>query len=1009
MTNLWYPKQNPLVGLTGMGGGAGSYFVRSATGAAEDYKIPYSLRFKRTSGSDGTSMLQQLNVAGDPKKFTLSFWYKGGNHQNAGSAGFGGVSIVSAAAGNAGNVHRDNIGFLETDHFQVSNNDTSGWQHNTSTRLFRDYGAWYHFVVKVDTANATANQRTVVWVNGERIDMTANISQNKEFAIGKQNYYMNWGRYTGENRDHLMAYLADCQYYDGSALDVSTFGYWSAPHQWTAREAAIQKVNAGTTWSSTCTASNGFYSGNPATKGFDGNLGGSDHLLGDYSAGNSRVTFTPPTPIPFSTIRVYGGRDSALKDKNACQINGVNVSDYWSNGDGWKNFTNLPGVTSPLTSISALAKTSGQVAYWMAIEIDGKILVDGATDSTTLSFGDKGSHLKFEDASALGTDSSDNSNNWTPNNFTTTDGWDDDQFRDTPIPYEETEDDITTVRGNFCTLNNNDRTNAITSSGTLSNGDTGIVSSSGTWRFIRGSMTLDGGKWYWECQVPGGTDGSNGWQMGLLSKEFRNTLGQDVNSDAQYYWGRQTDARYNNNVGGNGANSNHFDTNPATGHWVMFAYDADAGKMWTGANGVWDTCSGSPNPATGTDPHWTGMPSSGLIPSLGIYGSSLLGKMRNGGNGYAHTPPTGFKPLCNNYLAPAVGIGASHFEAVSYAGDGLSGQKVNQYRFSPSLVWTKRYNGTAWWNVFDRNRGVSTDNCLFLNATNAASDRDTQLTSFNSDGWTLGTNGDSNHSDGNFISYAWHGGSSQVTDTVGDVNVSRWTDTTAGVSVMYYTGNGQQSCWLGHGLGKVPAFVIVKANGGSYEWIIKHQFNSSDKIFYLGGNAGTGAESTPVGGNQGKIANLDGASTTKLKVEGEGGNLHNVNVNGQAYVMYAFAEIPGFSSFGQYYGRTDMTSAYPFIPCGFTPRFIIGKTRDVGPRDWYIHDSQRDPRDPIGYNERTKCMLPNLDSAEVTQQAIDMVSNGFKIRNNSGGSNGNANYYVYAAWARNPFKHAMGE
>ena len=163
MTNLWYPKQNPLVGLTGMGGGAGSYFVRSATGAAEDYKIPYSLRFKRTSGSDGTSMLQQLNVAGDPKKFTLSFWYKGGNHQNAGSAGFGGVSIVSAAAGNAGNVHRDNIGFLETDHFQVSNNDTSGWQHNTSTRLFRDYGAWYHFVVKVDTANATANQRTVVW------------------------------------------------------------------------------------------------------------------------------------------------------------------------------------------------------------------------------------------------------------------------------------------------------------------------------------------------------------------------------------------------------------------------------------------------------------------------------------------------------------------------------------------------------------------------------------------------------------------------------------------------------------------------------------------------------------------------------------------------------------------------------------------------------------------------------------------------------------------------------
>ena len=142
----------------------------------------------------------------------------------------------------------------------------------------------------------------------------------------------------------------------------------------------------GTIWSSYTTTNNGFGANTPASKGFNGDLSSANHLQGDHTA-NSRVTFdVPGDGLPFHTLRIYGGKDNALTDSNSFTVNGTDITSQISAGTNWHTIT---GVSSPLTEVTALAKQSGQVCYWHAIELDGVILRDGWADNSL--------HLKFND------------------------------------------------------------------------------------------------------------------------------------------------------------------------------------------------------------------------------------------------------------------------------------------------------------------------------------------------------------------------------------------------------------------------------------------------------------------------------------------------------------------------------------------------------------------------------------------------------------------------------------
>jgi len=116
------------------------------------------------------------------------------------------------------------IEFLADDTFYLGGWD-SGWR--ITSQVFRDPSAWYHFVVAVDTTQATANNRMLVYVNGTQItsfSTTTNPAQNATFGlnnnsaallIGKDSYGINW---------YVDGYIAETYFIDGQALTPSSFG-----------------------------------------------------------------------------------------------------------------------------------------------------------------------------------------------------------------------------------------------------------------------------------------------------------------------------------------------------------------------------------------------------------------------------------------------------------------------------------------------------------------------------------------------------------------------------------------------------------------------------------------------------------------------------------------------------------------------------------------------------------------------------------------------------------------
>jgi hypothetical protein len=121
-------------------------------------------------------------------------------------------------------------------------------------------------------------------------------------------------------------------------------------------------------------------------------------------------------------------------------------------------------------------------------------------------------------------------------------------------------------------------------------------------------------------------------------------------------------------------------------------------------------------------------------------------------------------------------------------------------------------------------------------------------------------------------------------------------------------------------------------------------------------------------------------------------------------IAYVFAPVEGFSAFGSYLGNANANG--PMINLGFRPAFVMIKEADTSARDWIIQDATRNP-----FNAANLQLLPNASSAEALtfysqSAAIDIVSNGFKVRSSTVRVGENGANYIYAAFAEAPFKTA---
>ena len=321
------------------------------------------------------------------------------------------------------------------------------------------------------------------------------------------------------------------------------------------------------------------------------------------------------------------------------------------------------------------------------------------------------------------------------------------------------------------------------------------------------------------------------------------------------------------------------------------------------------------------------------------------------------------------------------FNTLLYAGNG-STQSITGVGFQPDWVWVKCRNNGKHHSVYDSVRGAT--KYLYMNLNYAEVTDSNSLTSFDSDGFSVGTFGDVNASF-NFSSWNWKAnGTSTTNPSGGTITTTASVNTTAGFSVFTYTGNGS-AAHIAHGLGVAPTVVIIKVRSTTDHWFVKHPGIASNEYLYLNGDSAKVS-----GANAWSATNPD---ATKIYIGTDGG----VNASGVTYVCYAFAEKQGYSKFGSYTGNGNADGT--FVYTGFRPAWVMIK-KSSGTNEWGIWDNKRST-----FNVTDDIIYANLDNTEATSNAngLDFVSNGFKIRASGDLFNGSSGSYVYMAFAEHPF------
>ncbi len=330
---------------------------------------------------------------------------------------------------------------------------------------------------------------------------------------------------------------------------------------------------------------------------------------------------------------------------------------------------------------------------------------------------------------------------------------------------------------------------------------------------------------------------------------------------------------------------------------------------------------------------------------------------------------------------------SDYFNTKLYTGTG-STHNITGVGFQPDWTWIKSRSNAYEHKVYDSVRGATKE--LKSDNTNAESTDVNGLTSFDSDGFTLGTTLGVNGSSSTFASWNWLAGGTASSNTDGDITSSVSANTTAGFSISTFTVSGSGNIGVGHGLGEKPKLVITKSTSNSTNWNVYHEDTSAspenDYLFLNATNAK--ASLTDVWG--------DGMTTTTF---GLGVGI-GVSV-GRTYVAYCFAEKKGYSKFGSYAGNSSTDGA--FIYTGFKPALVIFKST-AGTESWSMVDNKRDT-DNVVKNQ----LFPNLTIAEeTTNNVMDFCSNGFKMRNSDSRYNLSGYTYIYMAFAENPFVTSTG-
>ena len=859
-----------------------------------------------------------------------------------------------------------------------------------SDAVFRDVAGWYHFCIAWDTTQSTASNRLKLFVNGVRItSWKTSTFPNQNYQGGLNSATAHGLGANSSGGERFDGYLADVYFIDGTAHDASKFGAYDDNGVWQAI------VPSGLTY-----GTNGYH--------LEFNSTGTTAALGTDTSGNSNTwtanNFSVGSPVYF--IGDNSGLDSYIPS-------------------GWTNTTDPSNVlnnnnTGVLINQSgslyfAITPTSSSITIkWIVYDGSGTY---NPTVSLNTSSSWNGTTVNPSSTSGNGSSGNPSVGTYSVTSGTTyyvrtgltgsgnpalvvyitnvtiaavaTDMVPADFSKDSPTT-DTTNSDTGAggqLSGNYAVWNALPPGGSSTYA-TLSNGnlDASLPASG---KAIAQTIFPQSGKWYCEIDFVSGGGAGGGLRIGVINeKNIAIDLGSTANS-----WAYLADGRVYHN-----ASAPSYGVSSSPGDTLMMALDIDAGKLWYGKNGTWMS---SGNPGAGSNPSQTFDQNQKM--SFSAQSGSGTVQVINanfGSKAWTYNAPSGFKAVCTTNLpTPTVADGSNYFDTLLWTGDNAVNRTLSGLEFSPDLVWHQA-RSIAWGSgIVDVVRGVGSGGPTLRTFNNSAEETVNNfgaVTALTSDGFTVSKGGFSsnqwayvNQSGATYVAWAWDAGSSTVSNTDGSITANVRANQTAGFSIVKFTGPssaGFQS--VGHGLNAKPEFIICKDLDNARNWSVYHKDSqvSDIRVLPLNQNVATFNSGTATW----DISAFSNTTFTPYFRDDYGASFSADNI------AYCFAPVAGFSHFGSYTatGSTDG----PYVETGFVVAWLLTR-RTNSDASWEIHDLRRP-----GYNPQDDRLIVNESVAEASGNNVDLLSNGFKIRNTFTGMNGSSgDTYVYAAFAANPF------
>ena len=653
------------------------------------------------------------------------------------------------------------------------------------------------------------------------------------------------------------------------------------------------------------------------------------------------------------------------------------------NFDGYLAFTEL--VEGEALTPSSFTETKNNIL------IPKKYTGDHGTYGFRLEYKETGDGSSSASSSTIGADTKSNGTkqHWNDNNLDAYDS----NMPDSP-------------ENNFPTINSLVQTNGASAS-TYTNGNLLIVKTGTTYSYFQSTFGVKTGKWYAECRLDSTI---NTFMVGITEQNmetYRTGDSVDPHTTAGTAWYGEGGYGY---FDGSSISAGTFSSSTSFGDGdvIGLALDLDsstktikwykngslaASKDLTAnfvdhivfANNLYNTN--------------TAIWNFGQDSTFGGHETVATNSDGNGIGEFHESVPSGYLALCSsnldddNYatIGPTADNNTTDFHTTTYYAGNNDATRTFDLGFVSDWAWFKGDSSGYGHQMYDSSRGVQ--KYLRSNTTGTEVTNSEGVLDFDDSGNLLkiGTDAFLNESGTSVSLWTWRiNGGTTATNSNGSADSTVQVNTTVGMSQVLYTGNatgaGAEQT-IGHGLGVKPDVIMFKSRTyASQNWYIHH--------IGLANGVTTHVELDTNDLEHGDADYMNEVAPT-ASVFSLGYNF-TTNKSGESYIAYCFKSVEGYSKYGSFTGNGSTNGAYVYL--GFRPQLIIAKCRSHS-SSWHMVDATRD-YNPIGYY--------NTDNADAygDYAHYDILSNGFKVRDNGTESNRSGGTFIYMAWANSPFKYA---